>query len=276
MAEPMRLLIVSPPAVDGKRLREEVERRAGERPAEVQLIAPAVTESKLKAAMGDVDEAMGEASERLEETLEGLRGDRVTAEGMVGDADPLVATEDALGTFPADEVLIVTHAGDKAEWFEEDLFDRAAERFEPPLIHVELGANGAQPLAETEESSAGVSRDEPEEGELELSRNLPPFSRRDLLGIVVAIVGTIILALLAANVGHSSHGGGAGRISAHTFSDAARILIAIAFALINLAHVVGLVIFNSQEYRGQGRHFFANLSLFGTPIAIVVSLLLTI
>jgi hypothetical protein len=276
MAEPMRLLVVCPPAVDGKRLREEVERRAGERPAVVQLVAPAVTESKLKAAMGDVDEAMGEASERLEQTLEGLRGDRVTAEGMVGDADPLVATEDALGTFPADEVLIVTHSGDKAKWFEEDLFDRAAERFEPPLVHVELGANGALPLAETEESGAGVQRDEPAEGEVELSPNLPPFSKRDLVSLFVAIVGTIVLALLAANVGHSAHGGKAGVISAHDFPDAARILIAIAFALINLAHVVGLLIFNSQEYRGPGREWFSNLSLFGTPIAVVVSLLLTI
>ena len=276
MTDAMRLLVISPPAVDGKRLREEIERRAGERSAEVRLIAPAVTESKLKAAMGDVDEAMDEARERLEQTLEGLRGDRVEADGLVGDADPLVATEDALGTFPADEVLIVTHSGDKAEWFEEDLFDRAAERFEPPLIHVELGANGAQPLAETEESGAGMQPDEPEEGEMELSRNLPPFSRRDLLGIIVAIVGTIVLALLAANVGQSSQGGGAGRISAHTFSDAARILIAIGFALINLAHVVGLVIFNSQEYRGPGREWFSNLSLYGTPLAIVVSLLLTL
>jgi hypothetical protein len=261
--DPKRLLVVSPPAVDGGELHEEVRRRAGERPAEVRLVTPAVTDSKLKAAMGDVDDAIDEAGGRLEQTLSGLRGDRVKASGTIGDADPLVAAEDALGTFPAEEILIVTHRDAEAEWFEQDLFDRASERFEPPVIHVELGAGSGDGLVEVERSGRGLQRDEPAEGELELSPNLPPFSKRDLLGIGVAIVGTIVLALLAASSDDTRGGAGA-----------ARILIATAFALLNLAHVVGLVFFNSQQYRGAGRPIFGNLSLFGTPLAIVVSLLL--
>jgi hypothetical protein len=261
MAEAKRLLVVSPAEVDGAALREEIERRTGGRPAEVRLVAPAVTESKVKHAFGDVDDAIAEAEGRLEESIEGLRGDRLEASGAVGDSDPLVATEDALGVFPADEVLIVTHHGEEAEWFERDLFDRAAERFEPPVIHVEL-RNGDRALAEVERSGPGISRDEPKPDEVELSPNLPPFSKRDLLGIMVAIVGTIVLALIAAT---GDPEGGAG---------AAKILIAIAFALLNLAHVVGLVFFSSQQYRGIGQTLFSSLSLFGTPIAIVVSLAL--
>jgi hypothetical protein len=254
---------VAPTDIDGSALRGEVERRAGDGPAEVHLVTPAVTDSKLKQAFGDVDDAIDDAEQRLEDSLQGLRSRRVAASGAVGDSDPLVATEDALGTFPADEVLIVTRPGEEAEWFERDLFERVAERVEPPVIHVELD-NGSGRLAEAERSGPGIPRDEPGEQEVELSPNLPPFSVRDILGIVVAIVGTIVLALLAANVADHSNTGTA----------AARTLIAIAFALINLAHVVGLVFFNSQRYRGPGRTLFGNVSLFGTPLAIVVSLLI--
>ena len=263
MAQPKRLLVLSPAAVDGGLLREEVRRRAGDQPAEVRLIVPAVTDSKLKHAFGDVDEAIGGAENRLDESVDGLSGENVTASAAVGDADPLIAAEDALGTFPADEVLIVTHPDQQAEWFEEGLFDRAAERFEQPVVHVELNGRANEALTETEESAAGISRDDSAADEVELSPNLPPFSKRDLLGIVVAIVGTIVLALLAASSDDTSGGVGA-----------ARILIATAFALVNLAHVVGLVFFNSQQYRGFGRALFGNLSLFGTLAAIVVSLLL--
>jgi hypothetical protein len=263
MAETVRLLIVAPPAVDGRALREEVERRAGDRRATVRLVCPAVTGSKLKHAFGDVDEAIADADERLAKSLRGLRSERVQASGVVGDADPLVATEDAVAAFAPDEVLIVTHRDEEVEWFEEGLFERAAERFEPPVAHIEL-ANGRRRLAEVEHAGPGVPREGPLEDEVVLSPNMPPFSRRDLAGIVVAIAGTIALALIAANA--------AGGVD--SFRGAARILIAMAFALINLAHVVGLVFFNSQRYRGAGRTLFGNLSLFGTPAAIVVSLLL--
>jgi hypothetical protein len=263
MEKPQRLLVVSPTDLDGAALRKEIERRTGNRPAEVLMVAPAVTESKLKTAFGDVDDAIANAERRLADAIDDLRSERVAVSGAIGESDPLVAAEDALGAFPADEILIVTHRGDEAEWFEESLFERAAERFEPPVAHIELGeGNGSGQLAEVERSGAGISRDEPAEDELELSPNLPPFSRRDLLGILVAVVGTIVLALLAASADPDSGTG------------AARILIAIAFALLNLAHVVGLVLFNSQQYRGAGRNLFANLSLFGTPVAIVVSLLI--
>jgi hypothetical protein len=258
-----RFLVLTPVATDGNRLRDEIERRTSGEPVEVHLVAPAAPDSKLKATLGDVDGAIGDAEARLNEALAGLRSDRVAASGVVGDADPLIAAEDALGTFPADEILIVTHPEAEAEWFEEDLFDRAAERFEPPVTHVELTTNGGGQLQEVEHAEAGIRRDEPDEDEIVVSPNMPPFSVRDLIGIGVAIVGTGILALLAAVSGNHSNSAEA----------AVRILIAIAFSLVNIAHVVGLVLFNSQDYRGFGRPLFAKLSLYGTPAAVVVSLL---
>jgi hypothetical protein len=263
LAKAKHLLVVSPVKVDAAALGDEIRRRGGQQPAEVRIIAPAVTESRIRHALGDVDEAIVDAESRLQKSIEGLRGSGLRASGAIGDSDPLVAAEDALGTFPADEIVIVTHRGEAADWFERDLFDRAVERFEPPISHVELG-NGHGGLAEVERSGAGVSGDEPGAEEVEISPNLPPFSKLDLAGIVIAIGGTVALAILAAN----PPGG------ADSFAGAARILIALAFALINLAHVVGLLLFNSQRYRGAGQTLFRTLSLIGTPVAIVVSLLL--
>jgi hypothetical protein len=103
--------------------------------------------------------------------------------------------------------------------------------------------------------------------EWRISRNWPPFTRTDILGIAVAVVGTLALVLLAA-VTADQDAGSLGAVSA------ARILIAIGALLINLAHIVGILFFESVDYHGVFQRFFARLSLIGTPIALVVSLVL--
>lgn len=75
--------------------------------------------------------------------------------------------------------------------------------------------------------------------------------------------------VLAAN-GSDDLSGDQGGLS----SQAARILIAGGMGLINIAHVIGLTLFQAGPHRGFGRDFFARLSLIGTSVAIVVSLLL--
>jgi len=54
--------------------------------------------------------------------------------------------------------------------------------------------------------------------------------------------------------------------------EAVAILIAIGVALANLAHVVGLGIFESIRYRGGFAKFFRTLALTFTPLAILVNL----
>lgn len=103
-------------------------------------------------------------------------------------------------------------------------------------------------------------------------RNLPPFDRSQLLGLTVAIVGTLILGVLAATCDSGpgtevEHGGGT------SGECTARLLIAVGVALINAAHIVGLFLFESVGYRGFFARMFATLSLVLTPLAIVVSLL---
>ncbi len=57
---------------------------------------------------------------------------------------------------------------------------------------------------------------------------------------------------------------------------AAAILIAIGIALVNMAHVVGLTLMESVRYRGGFAKLFRTLSLVGTPLAVLVILVLLI
>jgi hypothetical protein len=263
-----RLLIVAAEEISGGELRDAIAERVGERTAEVRLIAPALTESGIEHAMGDVDDALAAARERLEHSAAELGRAGIATEATVGDSDLRLAIQDALQTFDADEILIVAHRYG-GPYLERQGIEEAEHDFEPPIteLFVERPAGGQPRVAEVERVDAGRRRADPGEEEPE-SRNLPPFSPRDLLGIAVAIVGTIVLVVLAA--GGSDDLSGDSGLS----SQSVQILIAGGMGLINLAHVVGLTLFQAGPYRGFGRGLFANLSLYGTPLAIVISLLL--
>jgi len=101
--------------------------------------------------------------------------------------------------------------------------------------------------------------------EWRISRNLPPFSGIDVLGILVAVLGTLALIILAATTA-------AGDDAGLGFVSVARMLLALGVALINLAHVVGILLFESVDYHGPFQRFFARLSLIGTSVALAISL----
>jgi hypothetical protein len=103
------------------------------------------------------------------------------------------------------------------------------------------------------------------EHEWRASENLPPLSREDIIGLAIAGLGTAALILIAAITANSD----TGSYGAVTIT---RVLIATGAALINLAHVVGIVFFESVDYHGPFQHFFARLSMFGTIGAVIVSL----
>jgi hypothetical protein len=103
------------------------------------------------------------------------------------------------------------------------------------------------------------------EHEWRASKNMPPLSREDIVSIAVAALGTAAVVLIAV----ISAGGEHGNYSAVTI---ARTLIATGILLINMAHVVGILFFESIDYHGPFQHFIARLSTFGTIGAIAVSL----
>jgi hypothetical protein len=266
-----RLLIVTAAEATGPEVREAVAERIRGGVSEIRVVAPSLTESVLERTMGDVDDAIAAAQGRLDRVLEqireleSLRDPEVISTGAVGDTDVRLAIQDALQTFEADEILIVTHRDDPFAQEHEGIAD-AEKSFEPPmtLLYVTQAAGEPPSVADVEKVGPGVQEVDP--GEVEPSRNLPPLSIRDLASIAVAIVGTAVLIILAADCDTLGREG---------FDRcAARALLAGAFFLVNLAHVVGLTLFQAGPYRGFWRTFFAQTSLYGTPAAIVVSAVL--
>ena len=100
------------------------------------VIAPALHQSRLRFWMSDADEAIGRAQDVQDETVERLEEEGIDAAGDTGEEDPLLALQDALTTFPADEVVLFTHAGGKLNWLEEGLVDEAGSRFDVPVRHL--------------------------------------------------------------------------------------------------------------------------------------------
>ena len=268
-----RVLVMAGDAVADEELRSEIGKHLAESASSVWVVAPAFAKTRLKQVAGDVDEGIADAKERLERTLEVLRAAGIAADGSVGDSEPDRALEDALAIFPADEILLVTHPHDESRWLEDEAFERARSSFEQPVTHVVVEHEGDhEHVAEVERAPAG--REEPPEGARQPVRNFPPMSPRDLAGIAVAVIGTIVLVVLAAACGEGAGlDEGAEGDSGLDGCDA-RTLIAGAFGLVNIAHIVGLMLFESLGYRGFWERVFSGLSLFGTPLAIVASLLI--
>jgi hypothetical protein len=262
-----RVLAVITDPLDGEEEIAEIRRSLDGDGSELRLVAAAVEASAFRHVLGDVDEPAQRAREILERSLRALREAGIAASGEVGDPEPIQAVEDALLAAPADEVLIFEHAEAQARWFEDGLFERARESIEPPLrmIVVEDDGERAPHVVEVEEAGAGtVGSGRHEVG----TAYLPGLSRGDFAGIVAAILGTIAAAVLAAAVTAED--------GADSAAGAAAILIAIGTALVNMAHVVGLTLFESVQYRGVFEKLFRNLSLIGTPTAVLANLLILV
>src|SRR5918911_4931247 len=103
--------------------------------AEVLVVAPALT-SQTRFWLSDMDDAIRRAEEVQEESVERLDEQGVDAAGDTGEADPLLALQDALQTFPADEIVLFTHPDGRRNWLEEGVVEEASERFEAPVRHV--------------------------------------------------------------------------------------------------------------------------------------------
>ncbi len=257
--------------VSGEELRDSLRDHLDSGVAEVFVVAPALADSGLKHVMGDVDDAIGPARERLQATIDELRDAGIDARGEVGDSDPIQAIKDEIVKFEPEQVLVVAHRDEEGAFAEKGLLEQAGRDIEIPVL--ELVVNHARE-PEVLDVQSSHPRAEARKG-WRPSYNWPPLSKRDLAGIVVAIVGTIVLGVLAAKGVANSEGNGndheENRLGVEA---AAMVLIALGLALINLAHVVGLFLFQSVDYEGPFSRLFARLSLFGTPTAIVVSLAL--
>ena len=100
------------------------------------MVAPASDVSPLQWLANDEDGARVEAGGIAAQAAGTPGRQAARTEAEVGDTDPVQAIEDALRTFPADEVLVVTHRDDDASWLEQDLAEEARERFGVPVTRL--------------------------------------------------------------------------------------------------------------------------------------------
>jgi hypothetical protein len=136
---PRRLLIVITTEVADGALRYLVRSRAGG-DAEMLVVAPASEISRLDWLTNAEDDARDEAASLATKTAGAAPTENV--ETSVGDSDPLKAIEDALRTFPADEIIVVTRPDDQAGWLEEGTGEAAQTRFGLPVTRVTMGEDG--------------------------------------------------------------------------------------------------------------------------------------
>lgn len=127
------LLIIATEPVEEPEVLEGVLAACGDPDADVLVLAPAGG-SALSHWLSDVDPAREDAQVTLVHSLAALAAAGIDARGQVGDADPRQAAEDALRSFPADQVVLVS--GDPAD-------DRAVAR-----VAAELGRRLEVPLTQ--------------------------------------------------------------------------------------------------------------------------------
>ena len=128
-----RVLVVANETVAGSELRREIMERGPQ--AEVLVVCPALN-SRIRHWTSDEDHAREEAQARLDVSVSALAGAGVQVRGQVGDDDPIQAIDDALRSFPADEIVISTHPPGRSNWLEKGVVTRARERYGCPITHV--------------------------------------------------------------------------------------------------------------------------------------------
>ena len=130
-----RILVIANETVGGDELRDLLERKAEHVAEEILLVCPALN-SRVRTWTSDEDGARAAAQERLDASLARLHAEGVTARGEIGDGDPLQALEDALRTFPADEIVVSTHPPGRSHWLEQGVVEQARLRYDVPITHV--------------------------------------------------------------------------------------------------------------------------------------------
>lgn len=272
------VLLVINEVIEGAAIRSAlVDHLAGQQ-VRMMVVAPALVDSPLAHEMGQIDGAIEPAQERLDRSLEELRRVGIEAIGEVGDSDPILAINDELQKFPADEILLVNHRKEEQVYAERGLLERAHHDFPVPvteLVVTRPGENGdagsatdrdeVPHLVGIRHEPAGPGRDS---ADVEISENFPPLRFRDVAAMIYGLGGTLALFIIAGASAVGDSGAGVEGASA------AKLLIAIGAFLVNGGHAVALIFFQSVRYEGIFERFASTFTFVATTIALIVCLLI--
>ena len=136
-----RILVLATTTVPTDRLHSALadrEQPPGE--VEIRVVAPAAAISRLDWLTNAEDDARAAAADQAAGVADALPADAVDA--SVGDTDPVLAVEDTLRVFPADEVVVLRGARDEPSWLEEGIEDELRERLAIPVSRLTVRATG--------------------------------------------------------------------------------------------------------------------------------------
>jgi hypothetical protein len=132
-----RILVIANEALSGDALEKEIARHSTDN-LELLVVAPVLV-SRTRFVTTDVDRAMNQARDRLAKTLVWGRERGVKAEGHIGDpVAPMLAVEDELRRFSPNEILVVNHPAESANWMEAGFVERIREELDLPVSYVEV------------------------------------------------------------------------------------------------------------------------------------------
>jgi hypothetical protein len=132
MAFTTHLFVVANRTVDSPELIDALKERAQRGPIHVTLLAPTTWSER------------EDAQERLAAAVAALGESDVRAEGLVGDADPIVAVQEAWNPGRYDEVVVSTLTEGASRWLQIDLPHRVARLTDCQVHHVAVPVRHAE------------------------------------------------------------------------------------------------------------------------------------
>lgn len=146
-------LVIANQTLGGRRLTDELRQRIDDGNAKFHVVVPMTRPENhatnwsiegmhhMEPAPPPDDDAAERARQQSERRLNDLirRVEEAggEADGELGDPDPLVAAEEALERYPADEVIVSTLPAGMSRWLKMDLASRLDRRVDVPVTVVE-------------------------------------------------------------------------------------------------------------------------------------------
>ena len=133
-----RILVVANQTLGGDHLAEVIKQRIAAQPTRFALLVPATHRTDVVVALAEAFAVQGgmrppaptvdddvAAKSRVEAGLEWMRGLGASADGYVGEHDPVRAIRDLLAELNYDEIIVSTLPHGFSSWLHQDLPHRA-------------------------------------------------------------------------------------------------------------------------------------------------------
>ena len=137
-SRPMKVLVLTSEPISAAKLSSALTGDVDPTDVELLVVTPALQPSALRFWFSDADEAIARAQRTEQETVEQLSREGVEVDSDTGESDPEQAIQDALQTFPADEILVFTHPEDKQRYREDVDVEVLERRFGLPVKQATL------------------------------------------------------------------------------------------------------------------------------------------